>query len=117
LPAYALACALFGISGTYAVGFVGLFLAGAGFLAVISATNTAVQVIVADGVRGRVMAARVMSFTLAYSVGGLLQGILADWLGPRPTVTGAGLLLLVVALGLALQPARLAHLDDPPEQG
>jgi predicted MFS family arabinose efflux permease len=112
LPAYALACALFGASSSYAVGFVGLVLAGAGFLAVISATNTAVQVIVADAVRGRVMAARVMSFTLAYSVGALVQGILADRFGPRPTVTGAGLLMLAIALGLSLRPALLARLDD-----
>ena len=117
LPAYALACALFGISGSYALGFVGLFLAGAGFLAVISATNTAVQVIVADAVRGRVMAARVMSFTLAYSVGALVQGILADRFGPRPTVTGAGVLMLAIALGLALRPARLARLDDSAQPG
>ena len=115
LPAYGLACALFGISGSYAVGFVGLFLAGGGFLAVVSATNTAVQVIVADEVRGRVMAARVMSFTLAYSVGGLLQGVLAHWWGPRVTVTGAGLILFAMAIGLAVRPATLAPLDDGPD--
>jgi MFS family permease len=117
LPAYAVACALFGISGSMLVGFVGLFLAGAGFLAVISATNTSVQVIVAEVFRGRVMAARVMSYTLCYAVGGLAQGWMAERVGPRATVTGAGLVLLAVALYLAAHPAHLVALDDPPDGG
>jgi MFS family permease len=115
LPAYGLSCALFGISNTFALGFLGLFLAGAGFLAVISASNTAVQVLVADEFRGRVMAARVMSFTLAYSVGGLLQGWTAVQVGPRATVTGAGLLLAAAGVVLATRPGWLDRLDDPPD--
>jgi MFS family permease len=114
LPAYGLACALFGVSSSFALGFVALFLAGAGFLAVISATNTAVQVLVADQFRGRIMAARVMSFTLAYSIGGLLQGWSAAHLGLRVTVTGAGLLLCAAGVALAFRPGRLQRLDDLP---
>jgi MFS family permease len=116
LPAYGLACAMFGFSTHFSIGFIGLILAGAGFLAVISATNTAVQVIVADRMRGRVMAARVMSFTLAYAFGGLVQGWLADAIGPRVTVTGAGLLLAAGGLALASRPSLLAHLDDPADE-
>lgn len=115
LPGYGLACALFGVSGTFAVGFLGLVLAGAGFLAVISATNTTVQVVVADRVRGRVLAARVMSVTLAFALGGLFQGALADRFGPRPTVAGAGLVLAAAGVYLAWRPALLARLDDPPD--
>jgi MFS family permease len=112
LPAYGLACAVFGFSSSFWLGFVGLLLTGGFFLAVITATNTAVQVIVADRLRGRVMAARVMSFMLAYSVGGLVQGWAANRFGPRPTVTAAGLLLFGVAIVYGLQPGRLARLDD-----
>jgi len=116
LPAYGLACAMFGFSTHFVIGFIGLVLAGAGFLAVISATNTAVQVIVADRMRGRVMATRVMSFTLAYSFGGLVQGWLADHVGPRVTVTAAGLALFLGGVALASKPSLLAHLDDPADE-
>jgi MFS family permease len=112
LPAYGLACALFGISSSFWLGFVALILTGGFFLAVISATNTAVQVIVADRLRGRVMAARVMSFMLAYSVGGLVQGWAANRYGPRPTVTAAGLLLCAIAVVYGLRPQPLGRLDD-----
>lgn len=114
LPLYGLSVTVFGASGNFLVGFVSLTLAGAGFLAVISATNTAVQIIVADEMRGRVLACRVMSFTLAYSFGGLVQGQVAEWVGPRITVAAAGALLLAAGLFLSLlRRDLLGHLDDP----
>lgn len=116
LPLYGAAVTLFGVAGNVWVGFTGLALAGAGFLAVISATNTAVQIIVTDSMRGRVLACRVMSFTLSYSLGGLVQGQLAEWIGPQWTVGGAGVLLLGYGLYLAVfRTDLLAHLDDPPD--
>ena len=92
-----------------------LLLTGGFFLAVITATNTAVQVIVADRLRGRVMAARVMSFMLAYSFGGLIQGWAANHFGLHATVITAGLLLCAAAIGYGLLPGRLNHLDDGPD--
>jgi len=114
-PLYGLGIALFGLSRSYAVGFIALIIVGAGFLSVITATNTAVQIIVADRVRGRVMAARVMSFTLAFSFGGLIQGALAERFGAHVTVTGAGLALAAAATVLAVHPRWLSRLDDPPD--
>ncbi len=115
-PLYGASVLAFGVSANFIVGFVALVFAGAGFLAVISATNTAVQIIVADSMRGRVLACRTMSFTLAYALGGLVQGQLAEWFGPRATVGGAGGLLLAFALALSfIRPSLLSHLDDPPD--
>jgi MFS family permease len=116
LPLYGLAVTVFGLSGNFWLGLVALILAGAAFLAVISATNTAVQIIVADSMRGRVLACRVMSFTLAYSLGGLVQGQVAEWVGPQATVAAAGALLAACGLFLAIgRRGLLAHLDDPPD--
>ncbi len=115
LPGYAVAVACFGAAPVFSLGVLALVGAGAGFLAVISVTNTAVQDIVADRVRGRVMATRVMTFTAAYPLGGLLQGWLADVWGPRPTVVTAGLVLLVASLVLRSRGELLARLDDPPD--
>ena len=119
LPLYALSIIAFGQSPNWVAGLVTLFAVGGGFLAIISTTNTSVQMIVADHMRGRVMSVRVMGFTLSFPLGSLLQGALADWIGPRATVTGAGLLLLVAGLGLAAQPRRLRALDretDSPDR-
>jgi len=111
--AYGLAILGFALAPGYALALVALIVVGGGFLAVISATNTAVQVIVADRMRGRVMALRIMAFTGAYPVGALLQGWLSDVIGPRGTVAGAGGILIAVALALAARPRLLTRLDDP----
>ena len=119
MPFYALAVVAFGLSPNWPVGLLALFGVGAGFLAVISTTNTAVQMIVADEMRGRVMSIRVMGFTLSYPIGSLIQGALADAIGPRVTVAGAGTILLAVALYLASKPKLLAaldHDDDTPDR-
>lgn len=112
LPGYALAVISFGLAPIWPLGLVALLFAGAGFLAVIATTNTSIQLIVADHMRGRVMSARVMGFTLAFPLGSLLQGYLADRWGPQTTVVLAGSCLLAAALYLASKPAVLATLDQ-----
>lgn len=116
LPVYAIAVIAFAVSPNAAVGTVALLVSGGGFLAVISASNTAVQAIVADRVRGRVMAVRIMSFMAAYPVGGLLQGWAADYWGPRRTVAGAGVGLLLCGVALRRNRTLLHRLDDPPDE-
>ncbi len=119
LPVYALAVISFGLAPNWPLGLVALLVVGAGFLAVIATTNTSIQLIVADEMRGRVMSARVMGFTLAFPLGSLLQGVLADMWGPQATVVAAGSCLLIVAIFLASKPAVLAELDrvdDTPDR-
>ncbi len=119
LPFYGLSVVAFGLAPTWPLGLVALLAVGAGFLAVIATTNTAVQLIVTDDMRGRVMSARVMGFTLAFPLGSLLQGAMADLWGPQATVAAAGGSLLVVAGYLWGRPATLAtldHEDDTPDR-
>ncbi len=111
LPLYGLAVMAFGMAPNWPLGLLALLFVGAGFLAVIATTNTAVQMIVADSMRGRVMSARVMGFTLAFPLGSLAQGFLGDLIGPQPTVIASGSVLLVFALYLASRPALLQTLD------
>ncbi|MGI9596272.1 MAG: MFS transporter [Acidimicrobiales bacterium] len=119
LPAYATAVMGVGLAPTWPLGLAALLLVGGGFLAVVATTNTAVQVIVADHMRGRVMSVRVMGFTLAFPICSLAQGFLADIWGPQATVTTFGAMLLAVALYLSSKPALLAgldHEDDTPDR-
>ena len=112
LLVYGGAVVVFALAPGYVVGLLALIVVGGGFLVLISSTNTSVQVIVADHMRGRVMALRIMAFTGAYPIGALLQGVVSDRIGPRPTVAGAGVLLLVAGLWLGTRSQLLAQLDD-----
>jgi MFS family permease len=116
LLVYGGAIIAFGAAPVYLIGLLALVVIGGGFLVVISATNTSVQLIVADHMRGRVMAVRIMAFTGAYPVGALVQGWISDAIGPQLTVVGAGTILLVVGLWLGSKPALLHRLDDPHDE-
>ncbi len=111
LPLYAVAVMSFGMAPNWPLGLLALLVLGGAFLLVISTTNTAVQMIVADHMRGRVMSVRVMGFTLAFPLGSLLQGALADVWGPQVTVVVFGSILLAVAAGLSMHPTVLGRLD------
>jgi MFS family permease len=102
----------FALSPNIVLASIAVLCAGGSFLIAISVTNAAVQVIVSDRMRGRVMAARVMSFTAAYPIGSLLQGALAQVFGARWVVAAAGCCLLVVAMSMVPHPERLQLLDS-----
>ncbi len=116
LPSYGAAVMLFGGSTETVQGSIGIVLVGFGFLAIVATSNVAVQSIVAERIRGRVMATRIMAFTGAFPIGSLVQTSLADRFGPRPIVFGAGTLILIIGAGLASRPDLLARLDDPTDE-
>lgn len=94
-----------------------LVLVGAGFMATIASANTSLQMIVAPRLRGRVIAVRLMIYSGSFPLGALVQTALSDAVGPRPVVTVAGILFVVLFAVLGFGPGwrRLAHLDDPPD--
>lgn len=111
LPVYALSVIAFGVAPSWPLGLATMLVVGGGFLVVIATTNTALQMIVADDMRGRVLSARVMGCTLAFPLGSLVQGVLADLIGPQPAVIASGSCLFVVSCALAAKPALLRSLD------
>ncbi len=113
LPLYGLMIMVFGTSTTVWQGAIGLLFSGMGFLTVVVTSNTAVQTIVADRIRGRVMAVRIMTFTGSYPLGALVQTRLSDIVGPRTVVTVAGIIVVAFGLLFVSRPALAAHLDDP----
>lgn len=115
----AAALAGFGLAPSPVLAGVALVAVGGFLLISISATNTAVQLIVADHMRGRVLAVRIMVYTGSFPVGGLVQGALSDRFGPRATVVGAGVVLLAAAVALLLWrgTASLERLNDPHDDG
>ncbi|MDP1876227.1 MAG: MFS transporter [Actinomycetota bacterium] len=115
LVTYSTALVAFALAPGYAVGLVAAVVIGACFLTVIASTNTATQLIVADSFRGRVLAIRLMTFTLAAPLGSLAWGAASDIIGPRPTVLIAGLLMGAITAFLVTRQrgVRFSRLDDP----
>jgi MFS family permease len=78
--------------------------AGAGVMAHMAATNTLVQTIIDDKMRGRVMSFYVMAFTGTMPFGSLLAGFVAHLLdsphrlGASYVLAGVGICLLIAAL-------------------
>jgi len=105
----------FGLAPGFVTGALALVAVGMGFLLTISSGNTAVQLIVAQRLRGRVMAVRLMVYMVATPIGALAQGSLSDRIGPRPTMVVAGVLVLVVAAWFLTRrgATQLARVDDP----
>jgi MFS family permease len=115
LVLYSLAIIGFGLAPGFVAGVVALVVVGGSFLAANSASNTAIQLIVAEPMRGRVLALRIVLFTASFPVGAVGQGYLSDLIGPRVTVVGAGVAMLLCAAALALWRGQggLRRLDDP----
>jgi MFS family permease len=118
LTIFGVALVAIALSPDYVVSVALLVVLGGCFMAVIASSNTANQIIVADPFRGRVLALRLMAFTIAAPIGGLLQGILVDEIGARSTVALSGALLICLALWLVFKGGvvRLARLDDPHDE-
>lgn len=96
-----------GLAASYIVGLVALTCIGGCFLAVTSGVNTSLQLQVASPFRGRVMAFRMMVFTLATAVGSFIQGVCAERFGAQVTMATAGLAILIATAMLMWAPGRL----------
>jgi MFS family permease len=118
LIVYGVMLVVFALAPSYPISVLALAVIGACFLAVVASINTSGQMIVADSFRGRVLALRMMVFTVAAPTGGLVQGWFADVVGPRPTVVAAGLVMIAAAVMLRFLrgSVRLTRLDDPHDQ-
>jgi MFS family permease len=112
------ACAAIGfaLAPTYWLGIAALLVMGGTYLAWAATLNTVLQLRVEDARRGRVLAVYLMGLTVALPVGALIQGLLVEHVGPRPTVAGAGLLLLV-STGVLLATGWFAAMDAPAPAG
>lgn len=110
------ACLLaIGVTDNFVVGMIALALLGAAALASLSAINTAIQLIVASHMRGRILGLRHVVYTLSFPVGGLAQGWIADQYGVQTAILGAGALMIVIVgvLFVARGQVRMARLNDP----
>jgi MFS family permease len=90
-----------------------LFLAGAGLMIQMAASNTILQTLVDDDKRGRVVSLYATAFMGMVPLGGLAAGALAERLGARATVALGGLACLAGAAAFARALPRVRELARP----
>ena len=79
------------------VAFGFLILTGFFMMTMVASTNTAIQSIISDEYRGRVMSFFTMTIIGLAPIGSLICGYVAKWLGPQITVFGSGVFCLGAA--------------------
>jgi MFS family permease len=100
------------ISGLFAVSLVLMLVIGIGTILMAATANTTIQLIVPDGLRGRVMSVYTTIFAGSIPVGGLATGALASGVGIGPTIALGGLLSLATGLLALVWVRRIGRLPD-----
>lgn len=86
---------------------------GAGLMMQMAATNTILQTIVEDHLRGRVMAFYTMAFFGSAPIGSLLAGVGADRVGAQWTIAACGCVCVLSGIWFARQLPALRTLVRP----
>jgi MFS family permease len=92
------ALALFSLSKTFGLSMVLLVPVGVAFMVTLGASNTLIQAMVPDALRGRVMAVYSMMFMGMAPFGALLAGAAAQRIGAAHTVALGGGICLIAGL-------------------
>jgi MFS family permease len=89
-----------------------IFLYGVGFSIVtsVAVTNTLLQQLVTDEMRGRVMSMFILTFIGTMPIGNLLSGALSQRFGAQRTLAGGGLAIVIYVILVALTNRRLREL-------
>jgi MFS family permease len=103
----------FGLSRSVVLSMLILPLAGAGFMVQMAASNTILQTVVREEMRGRVMAFYTMAFMGTAPFGSLLAGALAARIGAPETIMIGGAACIVGAILFARTLPRLRKLVRP----
>jgi MFS family permease len=103
----------FALSRTLWLSLVLLPIVGGGMMVEMASTNTILQTIVEEHLRGRVMAFYTMAFLGTAPIGSLLAGVAADRLGPQTTILLGGVACLAAAAWFALRLPSLRVLVRP----
>lgn len=97
-PIYGIALLGFAVSPYYWLAVVALAVLGASHIATAATLNTVIQLQVEEALRAKVLALYLITLLAGLPLGAQLQGFLADVIGPRIAVGGAGVLLAATAL-------------------
>ena len=100
----------FAVSSRLKLSLMFLFGLGFAFVCSIAITNTLLQKLVTDQMRGRVMSMFVLSFIGTLPIGNLAAGASSTHFGPQPTLAVGGLVVTTVATTVLIFNRRLREL-------
>lgn len=86
---------------------------GAGFIVALAATNTVIQTVVPETLRGRVMSLYTVAFLGTAPIGSLLAGVAAERIGAQATIAVGGACSLMFGLWFFTTLPRLRDLIRP----
>ena len=86
---------------------------GAGMMVTMASTNTIIQTVVQEELRGRVMAFYTMAFLGTAPIGSLLAGVFADRIGAPRTILVGGLSCIAAGVWFGARLPRLRELVRP----
>lgn len=89
---------VFSLSSSMWVALPALYFVGMGMMLTAASTNTVLQTIVPDELRGRVASLYVMAFIGVSPLGALASGWIAERAGPPATLAGCGIAAMLAAL-------------------
>jgi MFS family permease len=108
--AFAVCLICFSLSTRVVVSLVFLFLLGFGIVCSMAVTNTLLQKLVTDEMRGRVMSMFMLSFIGAMPIGSLIAGAASHRFGVQHTLATGGLLIAVFVVAVAIRSPKLREL-------
>lgn len=103
----------FSLSRTLALSLPLMVVAGIGFMVQLAASNTVIQTLVREDMRGRVMAFYTMAFMGTAPFGSLMAGGLASRIGAPHTILLGGCACIVAGVAFRLHLPRLRELVVP----
>ncbi len=103
----------FALSRTLWLSIALLPLVGAGFMVTLASSNTVIQTIVEEHLRGRVMAFYAMAFLGTAPIGSLFAGVLAERFGEPATVVIGGVACIAGGLWFRSRLGRIRELVRP----
>jgi MFS family permease len=110
---FGLGLIVFSLSRTLWFALVALPFVGAGMMVTMAATNTIIQTVVTEELRGRVMAFYTMAFLGTAPIGSLIAGVAADRVGPTATIRIGGAACVCAALWFTLRLPGLRTMVRP----
>ena len=108
--AFAVALIGFSLSTNLSLSLVFLFALGFGIVSSVAVSNTLLQTLVTDQMRGRVMSMFFLSFIGTMPIGNLIAGVASHRFGVQHTLAAGGLIITVFVAIVTLRSPNLREL-------
>lgn len=108
--AFAICLICFSLSTRFVLSLIFLFALGFGIVCSVAVTNTLLQKLVTDEMRGRVMSMFMLSFIGAMPIGNLIAGAASHRFGVQRTLAAGGLIIAIFATIVLVRSPRLRQL-------